>query len=50
MKEVTPVLCHVGTATRERGIAMKARLLILSVVVTAFLLALVNGGISTSPG
>ena len=29
---------------------MKARLLTLSVVVTAFLLALVSGGISTSPG
>ena len=29
---------------------MKARLLTLSVVVTAFLLALFNGGIGTSPG
>jgi predicted small secreted protein len=29
---------------------MKARLLTLSVVVTAFLLALVNAGIGTSPG
>ncbi len=29
---------------------MKARLLTLSVGVGAFLLALVNGGISTSPG
>ena len=29
---------------------MKARLLTLSVVVTAFLLALVNGGLSSSPG
>jgi hypothetical protein len=29
---------------------MKARLLTVSVVVTAFVLALVNGGISTSPG
>ena len=29
---------------------MKARLLTLSVVVTAFLLALFNGGFSTSPG
>ena len=29
---------------------MKARLLTLSVVVAAFLLALVNGGIRTSPG
>jgi predicted small secreted protein len=29
---------------------MKARLLTLSVVVTAFLLAFFNGGISTSPG
>jgi hypothetical protein len=29
---------------------MKARLLTLSVIVTAFLLALFNGGISTSPG
>ena len=29
---------------------MKARLLTFSVVVTAFLLALFNGGIGTSPG
>ncbi len=29
---------------------MKARLLTLSVVVTALLLGLFNGGISTSPG
>ena len=39
-----------GYSYTRGGIAMKARLLTLSVVVTAFLLALFNGGISTSPG